>query len=103
MNTHEDLPGVEVGDCGTKLGYNSTDNGYLKFDNVKVPRSALLAHFISITKEGDIEVNPDADPRQLYQIMTSTRLFIMRWGGYHYLRSCTAAVRYSVCRRQFAN
>ena len=29
LETHEPLPGVEVGDIGTKLGYNSIDNGYL--------------------------------------------------------------------------
>lgn len=32
LDTHEPLPGVEVGDIGSKLGYNSVDNGYLKFD-----------------------------------------------------------------------
>jgi len=31
INTHQVLPGVEVGDIGSKLGYNSVDNGYLKF------------------------------------------------------------------------
>ena len=30
--THEPLPGIEVGDIGTKLGYNSIDNGYLYFN-----------------------------------------------------------------------
>jgi acyl-CoA oxidase len=64
METHEPLPGIEVGDIGAKLGYNSIDNGYLMFNNVKVPRSALLSRFSEITKEGDFEMK--SDPRMLY-------------------------------------
>jgi len=32
--THKTLPGVEGGDIGPKYGYNSKENGYLKFTNV---------------------------------------------------------------------
>jgi alkylation response protein AidB-like acyl-CoA dehydrogenase len=39
---HLPYPGVEVGDIGTKMGYNSVDNGYLKFDKYRVPRDSLL-------------------------------------------------------------
>ncbi len=39
---HMPYPGVEVGDIGTKMGYNSVDNGYLKFDKYRIPRDALL-------------------------------------------------------------
>ena len=66
--THEPLPGVEVGDIGSKLGYNSIDNGYLLFRDYKVPRSAMLSRFAEITKEGDFELK--SDPRMLYQIMS---------------------------------
>ena len=38
MDTHMPLKGIEVGDLGTKLGYNSVDNGYLKFTNFRVDR-----------------------------------------------------------------
>ena len=64
METHEPLPGIEVGDIGTKLGYNSIDNGYLLFDSYKVPRSAMLCRFAEITKEGEFELK--SDPRLLY-------------------------------------
>lgn len=29
---HSVYPGLEIGDVGTKLGYNSHDNGYLSFN-----------------------------------------------------------------------
>lgn len=32
IETHLPLKGVKVGDIGTKLGYNSKDNGFLMFD-----------------------------------------------------------------------
>ena len=38
MGTHIPLPGIKVGDLGTKLGYNSKDNGWLMFNQVRVPR-----------------------------------------------------------------
>lgn len=53
-----------MGDIGSKLGYNSIDNGYLMFTHVKVARNALLSRFAEITKEGDFELK--SDPRMLY-------------------------------------
>jgi acyl-CoA oxidase len=32
------LPGIECGDMGPKLGYNSKNNGWCTFNNVKIPR-----------------------------------------------------------------
>jgi len=32
IEDHKTLPGVTVGDIGTKLGYNSMDNGFLSFN-----------------------------------------------------------------------
>ena len=101
METHEPLPGVEVGDIGSKLGYNSIDNGYLLFTKLRVPRKALLSRFSEITKEGEFELK--SDPRLLYQIMSLTRLSIVLGCAFNIFRSGLVAVRYSVCRRQFSN
>ena len=101
METHEPIRGVQVGDLGNKLGYNSTDNGYLLFDQVKVPRSAHLSRFTEITKEGEFELK--SDPRLLYQIMSLTRLAIIKGCAFNIFRSGLVATRYAVCRRQFAN
>lgn len=32
------LPGVQCGDMGPKMGYNSKNNGWCTFDNVRIPR-----------------------------------------------------------------
>ena len=71
LETHEPLAGVQVGDIGTKLGYNSVDNGYLLLDKVRVPRRAHLSRFTEITPEGDFEMK--ADPRILYTVMSKVR------------------------------
>ena len=43
LDDHKPLPGVEVGDIGTKLGYNTMDNGYLSFTHSRIPRENLLS------------------------------------------------------------
>ena len=99
MDTFETLSGVEVGDIGTKLGYNSIDNGYLKFTACRIPRKALLSRFVSITKKGDFKMK--ANPRIIYQIMVQTRIQIVYGGSMCLHRAAMFATRYAVCRRQF--
>ena len=56
------LPGVTLSDCGPKLGLNGVDNGRIVFDQVRVPRTALLDRYAQVDAEGtytsEIE-NPD--------------------------------------------
>jgi acyl-CoA oxidase len=46
------LAGVQVGDIGPKIGFHSKDNGYLIFNNVAIPRKAMLRRFVSVSKNG---------------------------------------------------
>ena len=64
LENHKPLPGISVGDVGTKLGYSSMDNGFLSFDQVRIPRDNMLSRIAGITKEGDLDIK--ADPRMLY-------------------------------------
>ena len=32
------MPGVKCGDMGPKLGFHNKDNGWLSFDQVRIPR-----------------------------------------------------------------
>ena len=36
LATHKPLPGVTIGDIGPKFGYNGVDNGFLRFEYVKL-------------------------------------------------------------------
>lgn len=40
--THKPMPGIIIGEIGCKLGMNATNNGYLGFKNVRVPRMHML-------------------------------------------------------------
>ena len=97
--THLPFPGLDIGDIGSKLGYNSVDNGFISFNQYRVPRLALLSRFVQVSKEGEFELM--GDPRLLYQIMAITRTMIILGAASVTLRACTIATRYAVCRRQF--
>ena len=34
--------GITLGDIGPKFGYDSNDNGFLRFDHVRIPRKNML-------------------------------------------------------------
>ena len=40
--THRSLPGIELGDIGPKLGFNTVDNGYARFSPARAPAPGLL-------------------------------------------------------------
>lgn len=41
-DTHKHMPGIKTGDLGPKFGYNSSDNGWLTMDRVRIPRDRML-------------------------------------------------------------
>ena len=47
------MPGVRIEDCGEKLGLNGVDNGRIWFDQVRVPREALLNRYADVSPEGE--------------------------------------------------
>src|SRR5205807_1025060 len=49
------LDGVEIEDCGEKLGLEGVDNGRIRFEGVRVPRTALLDRYAKIDEQGDYQ------------------------------------------------
>jgi acyl-CoA oxidase len=47
------LTGVTIGDCGKKEGNNGIDNGFIIFNNFRIPRYHLLNRFSDVTEEGE--------------------------------------------------
>jgi acyl-CoA oxidase len=91
------LTGVEAGDIGPKFGYNSKDNGYMLFKNVRIPRTNMLKRFAEVDPEGKLILK--GDMRQLYGIMLETRVWIAGVSGASLAMGLTIAGRYSVVRR----
>jgi acyl-CoA oxidase len=97
-------PGVTIEDCGPKTGLNGVDNGRLSFDEVRVPRKALLDRFAEITDDGEyfsrIE-NPDKRFFTMLGTLVQGRISISGAGISASKLALVIAVHYAERRRQF--
>ncbi|KAF3402953.1 Peroxisomal acyl-coenzyme A oxidase 1 [Talaromyces pinophilus] len=100
LETHQPLQGIVIGDIGPKYGYMSMDNGYMLFDNFRVPHSTLLARYASVDPDTGAYAKPK-EPAVVYGSLTATRARIVSHAKLVLARAITVAVRYSVIRRQF--
>jgi acyl-CoA oxidase len=50
--THMPFPGLRIGDCGDKIGLQAMDNGWIKFENYRIPVDNLLNKISNITEDG---------------------------------------------------
>ena len=99
MNTHEALPGVEVGDIGPKFGFQTKDNGYLRMHNVRIPRENMLMKYAKVTKDGDFKIV--GSDKALYGVMMFVRLVLAGYSPRYLSHALTVALRYSLVRTQF--
>ena len=100
LETWKLLPGVKSGDLGPKIGYNSKDNGWAQFDNVRIPRTNMLMGLVEVTKEGEMSLKGDL--RVLYSVMMGIRMMIVSASGsYFSVQAARNATRYCCVRRQF--
>ncbi|KAK7092006.1 peroxisomal acyl-coenzyme A oxidase 1-like [Littorina saxatilis] len=97
-DTHQPLPGIAVGDIGNKFGFNANDNGFLKMDNVRIPRNNMLMRHSQILPDGTY-IKPKND-RLMYGGMTSLRAGIVGTASRRLCIAATIAIRYSAVRRQ---
>ncbi|OQR85861.1 peroxisomal acyl-coenzyme A oxidase [Achlya hypogyna] len=96
--THTPLPGIDVGDIGPKIGFQSVDNGYCAFTNVRIPRRNMLMRFAKVLPNGEF-VKPPSD-RLVYFTMVRVRVFIT-YVCYRYMSFVvTIATRFSAARLQ---
>lgn len=72
MLDHTPQPGVSVGDIGPKYGFTAKDNGYLVLKNVKIPRTNMLMRYVSVSREGELEMH--GNPKMVFSIMLRTRI-----------------------------
>ncbi|XP_010529972.1 PREDICTED: putative peroxisomal acyl-coenzyme A oxidase 1.2 [Tarenaya hassleriana] len=105
MDDHSPLPGITVGDVGMKFGngaYNSMDNGFMRFDDVRIPRDQMLMRIMEVTRDGKC-VKSGVPSRLVYSTMLSTRQKVMSEASLGLSRAVCIAVRYSAVRRQFGS
>lgn len=96
---HNLMPGVSIGDIGSKMGREGIDNGWIQFSHVKIPRYFMLQKYCKVSPEGEVTEPP---LNQLsYSALLLGRVVMVkdsfRWSA----RVVTIALRYAVGRTQF--
>ncbi|XP_054708090.1 peroxisomal acyl-coenzyme A oxidase 1-like [Uloborus diversus] len=97
-DNHQPLRGITVGEIGPKVGFRASDNGFLKLDNVRIPRENMLMKNAQVTVDGEY-VKPKSDKLN-YGTMVFVRVLILDMVAYNVARAATIAIRYSAVRRQ---
>jgi acyl-CoA oxidase len=96
--------GVRIEDCGEKLGLNGVDNGLIWFDDVRVPRDALLNRYGNVTADGEY-TSPIENPNKRFFTMLGTlvqgRVSVSAASVTTAKTALTIAIRYGLRRRQF--
>lgn len=100
MKTNKPLEGIVIGDIGAKYGYTAMDNGYMLFNNFRVPHSALLAKYSGVDSVAGTYIKPE-NPAVVYGSLTFVRAQIIMHARLVLARAVTIAVRYLSIRRQF--
>jgi acyl-CoA oxidase len=96
--------GVRIEDSGEKMGLGGVDNGGIWFDQVRVPRDALLDRYGGVNERGEYS-SPIEKPNKRFFTMVGTlvqgRVCISGASVSAAKTALTIAVRYGLRRRQF--
>ncbi|KAK6618015.1 hypothetical protein RUM44_002457 [Polyplax serrata] len=96
--THKPMPGIKIGEIGTKLGMNTTNNGYVGFDHVRIPRENMLMKNSQVLEDGTYVKAPNS--KLTYGTMMFVRVVLIRDAANMLGKAVTIATRYSAVRRQ---
>uniref|UniRef100_A0A1I7TXG5 Acyl-coenzyme A oxidase n=1 Tax=Caenorhabditis tropicalis TaxID=1561998 RepID=A0A1I7TXG5_9PELO len=96
--THRPLQGITVGDIGPKMAFNGGDNGFLGFDNYRIPLGNLLNRHARVEEDGIYVKPPHA--KVGHSAMIRVRSHMATGQAWLLAHSLIIAVRYSAVRRQ---
>ncbi len=102
----EVLPGITIEDNGYKMGLNGVDNGKIWFDQVRVPRTALLNRFAEVDSGGKYQSEIKSAGTRFFTMigtLVSGRVTIAASSNSAAKSALTIAVRYAARRRQFGS
>lgn len=89
--THQPMPGIDVGDIGAKLGANGVNNGFLGFRNVRIPLDQMLMKHAQVLPDGQFV--KAAQPLLLYGTMVFVRVVIVQDVTFNLLQAATIVTR----------
>ncbi|MBT8402696.1 MAG: acyl-CoA dehydrogenase family protein, partial [Gemmatimonadetes bacterium] len=96
--------GVRIEDNGPKVGLNGVDNGRIWFDDVVVPREALLDRFASVDEDGEYHSPIPSAGRRFFTMLgtlVAGRISIAAASVSVAKTALAVGVPYSARRRQF--
>lgn len=97
-------PGVRIEDNGLKAGLNGVDNGRIAFDNVRVPRDALLDRYGTVTADGTYSSPIESVNKRFFTMLGALvqgRISISGAAVSAGKKALAIAIRYGDNRRQF--
>ena len=97
-STGKNLPGIETGDIGLKMGFNSTDMGYAVFTHVRIPRTNMLMGNAQVHRDGTY--TKGAHDKLSYSTLMYTRDRIVHSMAFQLAQAVVIASRYSIVREQ---
>lgn len=98
------FPGVEIRDCGYKVGLNGVDNGAIRFTDVRVPRGNLLDRFAAVDRGGRYSSSLSSPAKRFAATLgelTGGRVGLTSASVGVLKGTCAIAIRYSCQRQQF--
>ncbi|GMF43740.1 unnamed protein product [Phytophthora fragariaefolia] len=98
VKDHMPLPGIELGDIGPKVGFNSLDNGYAVFRKIRVPRRNMLMKYAKVLSDGTF-VKPKSS-KLVYLTMTQVRAYLILKLSFILGAATTITTRFSAVRLQ---
>ncbi|XP_050305250.1 peroxisomal acyl-coenzyme A oxidase 3-like [Anthonomus grandis grandis] len=97
-------PGVTVGDMGEKIGLNGIDNGFLLFNNYKIPREFLLNRTGDVKEDGTYTTPFSSESERFgasLLALSASRVEVIGQSETFGAWALTTAIRYSGVRKQF--
>jgi acyl-CoA oxidase len=102
--TLKPFKGVIIGDMGEKIGLNGIDNGFILFDNYRIPKANLLNRTGDVNDNGVYE-SVFSEPSKILgaalESLSAGRIGIMHESANTISYAVVIAIRYAAIRTQF--
>jgi len=96
--TYKPMPGIDIGEIGNKVGLNTINNGFLAFDNVRIPLKNMLMKNAKVLESGEF-IEPKSSVLA-YGTLIHVRVGIVKDMANALAKAATITTRYSTVRRQ---
>ncbi|KAG2355129.1 peroxisomal oxidase [Suillus spraguei] len=106
LEDHKPLQGITVGDIGPKAsgGMAAQDQGFARFDHVRIPRTNMFSKFAEVTAEGSYIQPPHAKLSYggviFFNLTDHINSSMIPTAGWTIAKAATVAIRYTTVRRQ---